>query len=419
MIGAGGDEHAWQAASDRHQRELPHDRRKERGAWFTPMALALPTARRALAPLDDGRALRICDPAVGGGSFLLAAQQALRTSPARCTGVDVDAAAVAIARQALPTAELRCADGLTTLEAESYDAVLTNPPWETMRAADAAARGPELRRRFAHQGGSKLFTYRLFVERAAQLLRPGGRLGMIVPASLWFDHQAAALRALLLDTCSWQWLFGFENRERVFDIDSRYRFGVVNATKGARTERVQVAFGRTSLDDWQRDDPPATTYRRNELSGLSPHAGTFVEVESRRDLDVLARMHAAGRPLLGERGAFAWRQGDYNMTSDRARFVPRDRAEADGYRSDGRGVWRRDGHPDLLALRQGAMIYDLDGNAAAHDRGVGHKTRWRAPADPDELRPLYLVAADEWQRGAAERGPARIGLRALSNATNE
>ena len=65
------------------------------------------------------------------------------------------------------------------------------------------------------------------------------------------------------------------------------------------------------------------------------------------------------------------------------------------------------------------MVYDLDGNAGAHDRGVGHKTRWRRPTRPDELRPLYLVDAAAWRAGADERGPARIALRALSNATNE
>ena len=107
------------------------------------------------------------------------------------------------------------------------------------------------------------------------------------------------------------------------------------------------------------------------------------------------------------------------MTADRDRFILRERAEADGYVSGEDGVWRSADGPDLLPLHQGAMIYDLNANAGAHDRGVGHKTRWRSPTHHDELRPLYLIAAEEWRRDAAMRPPARIGLRALSNATNE
>ena len=415
MSRARGDS-AWRAA-DLHQRGLPKEVRKQRGVWFTPPALARPTAARALAPLDDGRPLRICDPAVGGGSFLLAARDALSRSTAAFTGVDVDADALRIARQALPDAALLEGDGLTALPDESFDAVLTNPPWETLQdGPDAAARAASLRPRFALQGRGKLFTYRLFLERAYQLLKPGGRLGAVVPASLWFDRDAEPLRELLLDRCSWEWLFGFENREGIFDIDSRYRFGVVIATKGGATSRVQVAFGCTRLAAWAEDRPAHTRYDRAELRRLSPRAGTFVEVECRRDLEVLTRMHDRGAPLLD---ALTWRQGDYNMTADRDRFVRREDAEARGYAPCDDGVWRSGDGPDLLALRQGAMIYDLDANAGAHDAGVGHQTRWRRPTSAAELRPLYLVDAAQWQQGAASRAPARVALRALSNATNE
>ncbi|MEC8652166.1 MAG: N-6 DNA methylase [Planctomycetota bacterium] len=418
MTATRGDD-AWREA-DRHQRALPRALRKRRGAWFSPPGLALPTARRALQPLDDGRPLRVCDPAVGGGSFLLAAQEALQRSAAELVGLDLDAEAVGIARRSLPGAELHVGDGLVELEPESFDAVLTNPPWETLQdGPEAGDQVRALRPRFAHQGKGKLFTYRLFLERAYQLLRPGGRLGIVVPAGLWFDRDAAPLRELLLDRCSWEWLFGFENRERIFDIDSRYRFGVVIATKGGETARVRAAFGRTALSDWQAEAPTHIEYARQTMRALSPHAGTIVEVESNRDLELLTRMRSSGESLTGPSGQLSWRQGDFNMTSDRARFMRRDVAEADGYSGDRDGVWRSEGKPDLLPLRQGAMIYDLDANAGAHDRGVGHKTRWRRPRSAGELRPLYLVDAAAWRNDATARGPARIALRALSNATNE
>jgi methylase of polypeptide subunit release factors len=424
--------HTWGEAAERYQNALPREQRKRDGVWFTPFELALATARRTLLPLLEHEAstdpLRICDPAVGGGSFLLAASTALREGKpiaAEFTGIDLEATAVQLAESALrerqePRLRMLVGDGLTELEPGSFDCVLANPPWETLQSgAHRKDRIHELRQRFQHQGQGKLYTYRLFVERAVQLLRPGGRLGMIVPASLWFDRDAQPLRRLLLDTCDWQWLFGFENRERIFAIDSRYRFGAIIATKGGRTEQVKVAFGRGEIAEWATDKPAHVVYQREELQQLSPHAGTFVEVESRRDLDILTRMQHCSRALLGDGGSFVWRQGDFNMTSDRQLFVLREQAEADGYAHDGLGVWRCTGRDDLLALRQGAMLYDLQSNAGAHQTGTGHKTRWRRPAAAHELRPLYLIPRHAWRERHPEPSPARIALRALSNATNE
>ncbi|MEZ6037663.1 MAG: hypothetical protein R3F29_09290 [Planctomycetota bacterium] len=60
----------WSERAQRHAASLPHERRKQHGVWFTPAALALPTARRALEPLLESahdQPLRVCDPAVGGG----------------------------------------------------------------------------------------------------------------------------------------------------------------------------------------------------------------------------------------------------------------------------------------------------------------------------------------------------------------
>ncbi len=422
-----------------HAERLPRAERKRHGVWFTPMELALPTAARALAPLlreFEPRTLRVVDPAVGGGTFLRAAQHALVAAgvPARdavrCLhGLDVDGEAARLAALALHeaaggvdfatiAANVRAGDGLLELEPGTFDAVLTNPPWETLHGPDAA-RAAALRARFVHQGRGKLFTYRLFVERTFQLLRPGGRLGLIVPASLWFDRDAEPLRRLLLDQCDWQWLFGFENRRRIFAIDGRYRFGVLIATKGGSTTSVRVAFGRTEVADWAASEPPHARYGRDELRALSPHSGAFVEIDDTRDLDVLRRMHQNARPLLGDGGAFTWRQGDFNMTADRAQFVEREQAERDGWRAGGDGVWRSGRGGELLPLYQGAMLNDLHPNTGAHRGGTGRATAWAPPPDVRELRPAYLVDAAAWRNAAAQRSPARLVHRALSNATNE
>lgn len=438
-----GAQATFAARARAHAEQLAPSLRKERGAWFTPPELAEPTADRTLAPLlanGEPPRLRIADPAVGGGAFLLAALRTLvraglrPADAAACLhGVDVDSAAATLAAAAVreacgddapPAADvgerIHAGDGLVDLDDGTFDAVLTNPPWETLRSTTAArAHTADLRRRFRHQGGGKLFTYRLFVERALGLLRPGGRFGLIVPASLWFDRDAGPLRRLLFDGCAWEWLFGFENRAKVFAIDGRYRFGVIVGTKGGHTTRIKVAFGRVDPREWASPAPPHTECTRDDLVAASPSSGAFVEIGDARDLAVLRRMHDGGVALVGNGGAFAWRQGDFNMTADRGVFVLRSEAEAAGYRRQDDGTWRRGGHDDLLPLLQGAMIGDLHPNAGAHRRGTGHDTTWERPHTVDDVRPAFLVRADAWRDGAVHRPCARIVLRTLSNATNE
>src|SRR5690606_25413272 len=87
---------------------------------------------------------------------------------------------------------------------------------------------------YRYRGEGKDYTYKLFLEQGYNLLRDGGRLGFIVPSGLYSDHGTGDLRELFIDHCRWEWLFGFENRDKVFDIDSRFKFNPVIIQKGGR-----------------------------------------------------------------------------------------------------------------------------------------------------------------------------------------
>ena len=97
-------------------------------------------------------------------------------------------------------------------EGAGFDAVIGNPPWDMVRdeAADAGRTSSDARQLgafvreagiYAGAGDAHLNVYLLFVERALQLLRHGGRVGLVVPWGLAGDHGAARVRRLLLDSC--------------------------------------------------------------------------------------------------------------------------------------------------------------------------------------------------------------------------
>jgi len=195
---------------------------------------------------------------------------------------------------------------------------------------------------FRYRGKGKAYTYKLFLEIAHALLRRGGRLGFIVPSGLYSDHGTGALRELFLDRCRWEWLFGFENKEGIFDIHRSFKFNSVIIEKGGRTEAIHTAFMRRSLEDWERAEELAVPYTREQVERFSPKSRAILEIQSARDLEILEKIYA-NSVLLGDDGPDGWgvkyAQGDFNMTSDSKLFPPRPVWEAKGYRPDEYSRW--------------------------------------------------------------------------------
>jgi len=210
------------------------------GAHYTPHPLAQRIARATLAPLCAGLSpsqvlrLRVCDPAVGSGRFLLAALRVLsraagdsprhrRLIASRCLfGLDVDPRAVALARRALAHAagctpdqlaanivhgDSLLADPASLLGVQAFDAVLANPPWISYSGRHASAIAPGRRRllaaRFAAFRGWPT-THGAFLELAAGLLRPGGRAALLVPRQTCHLQGYEAARRAALQRCSFE-----------------------------------------------------------------------------------------------------------------------------------------------------------------------------------------------------------------------
>ena len=199
--------------------------RRRGGRHYTPRPLARDVVRHALEPLlttHDPRALRVCDPAMGGGVFLLEALRQLAEAAggdalgdiARgCVfGLDLDPLAVEITRVAVAreagispddpclVAALRAGDGLRgptprsdpralpwTHLSQGFDVVVGNPPWVSY-AGRAAQPLDRSRRAWYARHYASFRGYRnlqgLFVERATTLGRPGARVGLVLPSSM-------------------------------------------------------------------------------------------------------------------------------------------------------------------------------------------------------------------------------------------
>lgn len=214
--------------------------------------------------------------------------------------------------------------------------------WAKRRAVDVGYADPE--HPFALQGNGKPYTYKLFTELALALLKTGGRLGFVVPSGLYTDHGSTQLRAQLLGKCRWEWLFGFENRDVIFDIHHYIKFNPVVVVKGGHTETIRTAFLRRDPDEWALGlaEQLAVPYSRAQIEQFSPKSKAIVEIRSARDLAVLEKIYA-NSVLLGDGGPEGWgiryAQGDFNMSSDSKLFSTRRTWEDRGYRPDEYSRW--------------------------------------------------------------------------------
>ncbi|MDA2923349.1 BREX-1 system adenine-specific DNA-methyltransferase PglX [Acidobacteria bacterium AH-259-L09] len=226
---------------------------------------------------------------------------------------------------------------------------------------------------FRHQGSADINTYKMFLEAAHVLITENGYLGMLTPSGLYTDLGSTSLRGLFLNRCSWKWLFGFENREKVFDIDSRFKFCPVIVQKGGQTTAIQAAFMHRSLEDWEEAEKHALDYPAARIHQFSPKSKAILEIRSQRDLEVLNKLYSNG-VLLGDESSDGWNikyATEFHMTNDSHLFPPRPQWEAKGYRPDEYGHWLKgnwqdyDGPRSILKRKRG-LVLSQDGTRVIH-----------------------------------------------------
>jgi hypothetical protein len=229
--------------------------------------------------------------------------------------------------------------------AAGFDAVIGNPPWEMLRGDSGEGEGREKAREsgarltaFARTSGvyavgatGHANLYQLFLDRALGLLRPGGRLGVILPGGFAVDHGSSALRKTLFDRTSIDGLVSLENREGIFPIHRGVKFMLLTATTGGRSSQVTCRFGLTSLAEIDRlpdagFDGQAITLTRALLEKVGGDNLTLPDIRTALDVEIVSTL-AFRWPALEDHAGWGVRFGrELNATDDRSHFVTGSRA---------------------------------------------------------------------------------------------
>ena len=202
---------AFQTFTYRHQRG-------DRGEFFTPH----PVVDIAIDVLRPSAGQLVVDPACGSGGFLIAAARQARVrdgvpinGPAalRLQGIEFNpdiarAATLRILFEGGSGDEIICADSLATqvITDGTVDVILTNPPFGSKGKIDNERLlvKYELAHRWkqTRSGWAKESTLQpgqapevLFIEKCIRLLRPGGRMAMVIPDGLLHNSSVGYVRS--------------------------------------------------------------------------------------------------------------------------------------------------------------------------------------------------------------------------------
>ncbi|MEI9953207.1 MAG: N-6 DNA methylase [Pseudomonadota bacterium] len=332
-------------------------RRKQTGTFFTPSALTQVVVDRALEPLerrirssahrsnDFVIDFRVCDPAVGGGAFLLEVMRALlgrRGAPSTQSvagrrkalvtrvvhGVDINPTAVAVAEAALclfatdPGLTLReagknlrvgdallgapygakslagkpavavtgqgldfCLEFPEVFERGGFDLVIGNPPWVAYAGRAAQPIAPA-RKAFFAAHYSTLRGYPtlqgLFVERALRLA-PQGTVALVVPSPIADLHGYRAVRRAV--------------RAGHTPCEPMLEFGQDAFPSVTQPCFALIAEARTGVaPEHPADEQPFRLVERQRAGGVA------VEVVPPQALLEIAKGPALPRELFGELG---------------------------------------------------------------------------------------------------------------------
>ena len=255
--------------------------------------------------------------------------------------------------------------------------------------------------------GRQLDSFRVFMERNAQLLGQKGATGAVVPSAFHANAGATGVRRLYLDEMALRCCYSLENRRKLFEIDSRFKFALVVASYPGPTTQFPCAFYLHEAEWLFRDrDDRELHYSLDFVRKTSGQYLSLVELRAAADMECALHMFASGT-LFGQ-----WTSAvgisiqespaALHISHEGWRFVATNRyfpREVDPRRSPPAEISKSQ---NLLTLHEGKTFRDFDD-------AWGERNRWMIPMQQILDLPRHIARARGYQ----------FALRKISRSTDE
>ncbi|MEG3124881.1 Eco57I restriction-modification methylase domain-containing protein [Sphingomonas sp. GB1N7] len=235
--------------------------------------------------------------------------------------------------------------------------------------------------RYRYTGTGDVNTYALFTEHFLNLMREGGRAGVIVPTGIATDATTAPFFGYLVDKRFVRSLFDFRNIGFFEGVaqSQGVRFALVTLGKDNDQSDPQFAFKLEAIGQLE-DHRRHFTLSPDSIRNINPNTGNLPIFRSKMDAKLSASIQQRvpvliddSRDGVGNRWSVQFMRM-FDMATDSGLFRTAEQLSADGWSRD-RGDWVRDGIQsrqaaiDLLGSRD-AQHQDLSVDSVAGERYV-------------------------------------------------
>lgn len=285
--------------------------------------------------------------------------------------------------------------------------------------------------------GGDLNLYSLFVERAMNIVKSDGMVGLLTPSGIASDKTAAKFFKKVATEGRLKVLYDFENRRTRFkttpffpDVDSRFKFCVFVASPLPVPGPTQCAFFLQNVSEVEDHDCCFPMTAQN-FAQVNPNTGTAPVFRSRRDAE-LAKAIYKDLPVLVDRSSGeevkTWPVKYvrmFDMTNDSGLFRTRQELEEKekAYPIGGNRFSSPEG--EWVPLYVGRMIHQFDHRAASvkvnpeslHNPALSGDIVLAEKADPNFVpTPQYWVPASEVR--ISNNLEWTLGFRNIARATD-
>ena len=280
-------------------------------------------------------------------------------------------------------------------------------------------------------GRGDINLYSLFVERARNLVKPGGLVGLLTPSGIYGDKTAAEFFKQISTGGNVYGLYDFENRKIFFkDVHASFKFcALIFGGSDRVLGETKCAF---FLHDTEEIIDPDRCFSLNpkDFARVNPNTGNAPVFRHRRDADITRQIYEQ-HPVLVDRSGNdevrAWpvkylRMID--MTNDSDLFRTADQLKSDTFYPVKGNRWQK-GNQTYLPLYEGKMVQAYDHRAASvvvNTENLNRPAMPREATDEQHAAPNWSPDPQFWVSAVDINWPNEVeyavGIKHVTAVTN-
>ena len=285
------------------QKFLNSSSRINRGQFFTPKIIV----DMCVEMIELNKNVNILDPCCGSGSFLVSAYNSIKeelNGKEHCSlyGMDISKQAILLTKLRFMLLDIKsenifCSDALSDVKLlpESFDIILTNPPFGTKgKITDhGVLRNYDLAYKYSNTNDRWIKTNtlqngvppeRLFIERCIRLLKPNGKIAIVLPDSILENPSMTYMREYILSKTNLLKVIKLPS-ETFMPSGTAIKTSILILQKKPCKNPNNIFFGAVSKIGFQGNKNATPIYKKDSKGNLLyDDSGNFIVDEDVTDI---------------------------------------------------------------------------------------------------------------------------------------